>query len=271
MWKFAVFGSGTATAWLVDNPIKKERFRFVLLPVFLENWLGKISRQNVISSQTILDDSSSPHKCVVEICQTLTPFMKSDKDWNVHVIDSKQINAFVLPDGSIFVYTGLIEIIDSLDELGFVMAHELSHVELRHSAESISVSVLITIILMLFQVYITGDFDIRPLTNLLVKLPLSRNAETEADLNAVKIMREIGLDLQGGPKMMEKFKAKEGKMQLEILSTHPLSENRAADLEAEISLYQQPVVLSKPQKKLLKKLRTSLIQAKKDLKSGNFR
>ena len=176
-------------------------------------------------------------------------------------------NACVLPDGSIFVYTGLIEMIDTLDELGFVISHELSHVVFRHSSERLTISAIFTIILMLLQLYIFGDVDLSPLTNLLVNLPLSRYAESEADINAIKIMAQVGLELSAGITLMEKFKENEGKNSTEIFQTHPLSEHRASVLKKEILLIKDNQNPSNQKairelKRLFKKAKSELSKAK---------
>ncbi len=59
-----------------------------------------------------------------------------DKRWSVYVIkDSNIANAFVLPTGQIFVFTGIIDLCDNDSQLGSILAHELSHVLLVHGSE----------------------------------------------------------------------------------------------------------------------------------------
>ena len=59
--------------------------------------------------------------------------------WEFHLIDNdKQANAFCLPGGKVFVYTGLFKYIASEDELAAVMGHEIGHAVARHGAERMS-------------------------------------------------------------------------------------------------------------------------------------
>lgn len=58
--------------------------------------------------------------------------------WEFTVIDKPDVNAFVLPGGKVFVYTGMLEFCRTDAELGVILAHELAHVQLRHTASSAS-------------------------------------------------------------------------------------------------------------------------------------
>ena len=63
---------------------------------------------------------------------------KLDLPLNIHVIESDEVNAFVVPDGNVFVFTGMLNAVANDDELAGVLGHELSHVLLSHSAEQLS-------------------------------------------------------------------------------------------------------------------------------------
>lgn len=58
--------------------------------------------------------------------------------WEFAVIASDDVNAFVVPGGKVVVYTGLLDMISSEDELAAVLAHECAHVLARHPAERIT-------------------------------------------------------------------------------------------------------------------------------------
>src|SRR5260221_5356977 len=58
--------------------------------------------------------------------------------WEFHCVNSKEINAFALPGGYVFVNRGAIEVADNEAQLAAVMAHEMSHVALRHRAAQAS-------------------------------------------------------------------------------------------------------------------------------------
>ena len=57
-----------------------------------------------------------------------------DMKWEFNVINSDEVNAFVLPGGKVIVYAGLFKVLKSEEELAMVMAHEIGHAVARHSA-----------------------------------------------------------------------------------------------------------------------------------------
>ena len=60
---------------------------------------------------------------------------RSDLDWHFYVVNTKQVNAFALPGGFVYVNRGLIETTDRLDELTGTLGHEIGHVVERHSVK----------------------------------------------------------------------------------------------------------------------------------------
>ena len=59
------------------------------------------------------------------------------------MIDDTEKNAFVLPSGNIFVYTGMLSVCSNDDELGIVLAHEIAHTVLKHASELLSESLFV--------------------------------------------------------------------------------------------------------------------------------
>jgi len=71
-----------------------------------------------------------------------------DKTWTLTVINDGQENAFVLPSGNIFVFTGMIEACENPDELGIVMSHEIAHVVLGHVEEKLTLTSFIQLLML---------------------------------------------------------------------------------------------------------------------------
>src|SRR6185312_11882515 len=74
-----------------------------------------------------------------------------DFPFTFEVINTPEINAFALPGGPMFVNTGLIAAVDNESELAGVLAHEMSHVALRHGTTNVSKANLIQLPAMLLQ------------------------------------------------------------------------------------------------------------------------
>ncbi len=119
-------------------------------------------------------------------------------DYHFFIVKDKEFNAFAAPSGLIFMHTGLIEVMDTENELVSVMAHEVAHVESRHYANRIKKSAKVnvaTAVLILAGIALGGG----PLGEALVTgsmaagasmgLKFSRQDEEESDRLAFKWMR----------------------------------------------------------------------------------
>src|SRR5467141_1732572 len=60
---------------------------------------------------------------------------RKDLDWHFFIVDSKEVNAFAVPGGFVYVNRGLIERADQMDELAGVLGHEIGHVVRRHTVK----------------------------------------------------------------------------------------------------------------------------------------
>src|SRR6476469_2475936 len=60
---------------------------------------------------------------------------RADLDWRFFIVDSKDVNAFAVPGGYVYVNRGLIERTDQMDELAGVLGHEIGHVVRRHTVK----------------------------------------------------------------------------------------------------------------------------------------
>lgn len=155
--------------------------------------------------------------------------------WEVHVIDSKEVNAWCMPGGKIAVYTGLLrQIRPTDDELAAVMGHEISHALREHARERVSQQMAASLGLSALSVLLgtpaAADLGGK-LTDVMFTLPNSRTHETEADRMGVELAARAGYDPRAAVTLWQKMgKAEGGSAPPEILSTHPSAESRIADL-----------------------------------------
>jgi len=160
--------------------------------------------------------------------------------YRMQVVYDKNVNAFALPGGPMFVFTGLISSAENEAQLAAVFAHEMSHVALRHGTSQMSKANLIRIPAMIAAGLLGGDGIWGRLTELginlaagSVLLSFSRSAERDADLNGARIMYDAGYD----PTQMARFFAKlesqgsRSNQFTEFLSDHPNPENRVKAVE----------------------------------------
>ncbi|KKK20350.1 hypothetical protein ARAM_003309 [Aspergillus rambellii] len=149
-------------------------------------------------------------------------------DWKVHVIkDDNMMNAFVLPGGKVFVYTGILPICQDEDGLAAVLGHEIAHVVAHHPAERMSNSfvTLGAIFLVSFLFDISGQIPSLVL-NLMYSLPNSRTQEAEADNIGLMMMSKACFNPEAAVGLWARMQKAEKETPPQFMSTHPSSYNR---------------------------------------------
>src|SRR5690242_12006552 len=99
--------------------------------------LGLQAMGEVYKQMPVLPDSSPETQYIQQLGRKLQAVIPADRSWpyQFHVIPAADINAFALPGGPIFVNLGTITAADNESELAGVLAHEMSHVYMQHSAK----------------------------------------------------------------------------------------------------------------------------------------
>ena len=171
----------------------------------------------------------------------LTP--RSDLEWHFYVVDSKEINAFAVPGGFVYVNRGLIEDADHMDELAGVLGHEIGHVVLRHTvkqqqqAQETGIGVTLACAL-------TGVCD-QPGVGTLINTgagamfaKFSREDEKQADDQGFVNVVHAGISPVGMvtmfQKLLEERKTRPSGVEA-WFQTHPLEEDRIADIQAKVN------------------------------------
>lgn len=158
-----------------------------------------------------------------------------------HCVNDKAINAFALPGGYVFVNRGAIEVSDNEAQLAGVMAHELSHVALRHGTNQATKAQLTQGILGVAGGIFGGSASGALLTELGsfaaggVLLRYSRSAESQADVMGTQVLYDSGYDPRALAQFFEKLQAEaNGKNPPEFLSDHPSPDHRVDRVMEEI-------------------------------------
>lgn len=157
------------------------------------------------------------------------------------LLNDKSVNAFALPGGPMFVFTGLVAEADNEGQLAGVMAHEMAHVILRHGTNQASKANLIQLPAMLAGAAIGSGSMLGQLAQLgiglganSVLLKFSRSAEDQADALGARLMSEAGYNPIEMARFFEKLEAAGGSRGPQFLSSHPNPGNRVKAVEAEI-------------------------------------
>jgi predicted Zn-dependent protease len=170
---------------------------------------------------------------------------RSDLVWHFAIVDSKEVNAFAVPGGYIYVNRGLIERAQRMDQLAGVIGHEIGHVVLRHSIKQMQqaqgANVGVTLACVLTRV--CDNAATAAAINVggtAVFAKFSRADEHAADYEAVKNTVNTRIDPHG---VVEMFQILLAERQTNpsavdaIFATHPLDEDRVTAATAQIAAY----------------------------------
>ena len=220
--------------------------------VFIERTLvaGMIAKQVPIETEQafgdyIYDFNFGKNKDIItdeginaDLQRLIGPLLSVAKDsghtFKVHLMKSKDVNAFALPGGHIVILTGLIEKSEKPEEVLGVLAHEMAHVTHRHSLKQtiseLSGRILLSIITMGAGdlVYAVGDNA----SDLLSK-NYSRSQEQEADEVGFSYLLKANISPKGLITFFERLKEEEGILDsglTRLIQTHPANDDRIENL-----------------------------------------
>lgn len=209
---------------------------------------GTKAAAQVYQQQPVLKDTDPVAVYIRQLGRKLTQSAPSQYPWpyNFHVVDSAEINAFALPGGTMFVNLATVSAAESEAQLAGVMAHEISHVILRHATCNITKqrqrSVWYGLGQIAAQAALGGSAGGLASSGIgyaagLNFLHMSRDSEQQADLLGVQTLYEAGYDPRGMPQFFEVLQAKYGQGGAQFLSDHPNPGNRLQYVNARIDQF----------------------------------
>ncbi|CAL9736480.1 mitochondrial metalloendopeptidase Oma1p [Monosporozyma servazzii] len=247
---YVILGGGSLfyVTHLKEAPVSGRR-RFIWIPRPIELMLGKSSYQSILedTKHNILPQTHPVSRKVERIFAKIVEAAQKDPtvdrtlidgvDWKIHVVNDPRAppNAFVLPGGKVFVFSSILNICKNDDGIATVLSHEFAHQLARHTSESLSKAPFY-IMFSLILYSITGVQGINNLlTDGLLKMPASRQMETEADYIGLMIMARACFNPSESVRVWERMSAFEKNAMgqgasLEFLSTHPASERRIQNM-----------------------------------------
>jgi predicted Zn-dependent protease len=140
--------------------------------------------------------------------QRLASVSKSEWKYSFKVIDSPEVNAFALPGGYVYVYTGLRKVAQTDDELAAVLAHEITHAENHHYAQQYKKASTRGALLSVFSLAVGLPNYANQLVGLIdysMTQKYSRTHEYESDRLGVERMVRAGFDPRGMVTLLEKM------------------------------------------------------------------
>jgi predicted Zn-dependent protease len=171
-------------------------------------------------------------------------------DYQFHVVNSPEINAFAVPGGFIYVNRGLIDRTTTLSQFAGVLGHEIGHVVRRHSvkqmqkAQGANLGVILGCTLLSICESQAANAAIQ-VGGAALFAKFGRDDEREADEDAIRNMIRAGIDPRGVPQMfqilLDERQARPDAM-ANWFATHPGEEDRIRETEALIAQYSTALI-----------------------------
>lgn len=213
--------------------------QFNILSTQEEIALGDKMAQQIETEEKVLNDASIQDYVGVigERLARLSP--RTDVPYKFTVIDNPEtINAFALPGGHMYIYTGLLKLCDNEAQLASVMGHEIGHVAAKHHGESVTrqygYSILMGIILG--DKSSQGAQVLAQLVGTAGEMRFSRVQEHEADRLGMDLLWRAGYQPESMAAFMQKMQQIEqekggGRAPLPFFSSHPATADRITNLQ----------------------------------------
>jgi predicted Zn-dependent protease len=227
-----VLAAAAAVVWGLDWAASRAAD---LVPPAAERVLGEAGVRALTAGREVAQDDPR-RRALEEIWGRVAQGLPSSPyRFRLHLVEEKMVNAVALPGGEVVVFTGLLPVLESPEELAGILAHEARHVLSRHGLTLLARAAGVRVILGV----LTGDAGevaaaLGGVAGELLSLSYGREAERDADRGAVEILVAAGID----PAPLARFFARplpgEGTSPSagSLFATHPGGRERAEALEA---------------------------------------
>ncbi|XP_054274941.1 metalloendopeptidase OMA1, mitochondrial-like [Macrosteles quadrilineatus] len=231
---------------LVEDPITKRK-KFL---IFSENQIIQMSN---IECDVLLENynnkivtSGYHYNHVLRVANRILQANKhlpgTKRTWKVFIIDDIDTkNAFVLPSGHIFIFTGMLAAVSNDDQLAAILAHEMAHALLSHAGEVASRTHLFELLLLIpllalwtllpTSMALSSHYLTEYLSSILFQLPMSRKLETEADTVGLEMSVRACYDPRQASAFWKNMEKMSEEADIEWLSTHPSHRTRYQTIE----------------------------------------
>lgn len=231
-----IYAVGCVTIY---NPATKRRETY-FINEGTEISIGRNLAAQVLKDKKVIS-SKQTLSYVQEIGNTIAHVSdRSQLTYRFYVLDDKELNAFALPGGYIFVNKGLIEHA-SKDELAFVLGHEIGHISARHSVKRLQVALGVSLV-MDIALGAPKYYDVLRALNVVyevVSLGYSRQDEFLADSLGVTYAARAGFNPYAGISMIEKLEGEHRYVPIVFFSSHPPPDARIKNLHKTITKLKQ--------------------------------
>ncbi|GAA5845019.1 hypothetical protein JCM3766R1_004850 [Sporobolomyces carnicolor] len=255
-----IAGGTTYYVYHLERVDETGRWRFMDVSPDVERQVAQQTLDEVLGEygSRVLPRSDPTSRMVERVVDRIVRANELDRDrngdtvdWKVHVVkDDNTRNAFVIPGGKIFVFSGILPVAKDEDGLAVILGHEIAHQVARHSAERLSSMKVLVALSYLLTTTLGIDLGLsQVLLNLVMTLPNSRQNESEADLIGLRLANSACFDILTAEQLWQRMdegggESRRGGPSLDFLSTHPSSANRSVKVRE----WAQEVLKERPEK-----------------------
>ena len=207
--------------------------------------MGNEYAQQINAQLPLINDAASNRYITALGQQVVAATNVRDLTWRFTIVNSKEVNAFAVPGGHVYINRGLIERATNMSQVAGVLAHEIAHITERHSVDQMQkaqgANLGATLLCTLTRSCGSGVTQAAvSVGGSAVMARFSRGDESEADAVGLRLVVRAGIDPNGFPQMfrilLDERKRNPSGVEA-FFSTHPLAEDRISATQALIETY----------------------------------
>ena len=209
------------------------------IPYSLESKLGDLAAEDFASQYPTCADELLNEQLTTMLERLVAEMDEVNYEYRVRILRADEVNAFALPGGEIFFYSGLLEEAETAHEVAAVMGHEIQHAVQRHGLRGMLQSVGVRVLVMVILGDASEGLKILGIyAGQLGQLKFGRDQERQADELGVALMAKASFDPQGAVDFFGRLAESQGDegtsldRMAAMASTHPASSERQERLGA---------------------------------------
>lgn len=217
--------------------IPAPRAQAALISTQQEIAIGRDAAADLEARYGVVQDAAQTRRLAVTGARLAAVSDRRDLPWRFRILNQREVNAISLPGGFIYVTRGMLAFVNSDDELAFVLAHEVAHVNQRHHVSLLERYFFLSIVITLLFGGDTTATQVANFVGFLLSRGFNRGFEFEADRVGLTFAHRAGFRADAGLRFMERLRAAEGRdpSQFEVLfRTHPGLQDRITRVREEL-------------------------------------
>jgi predicted Zn-dependent protease len=216
------------------TPYLFENFAIKYIPSSVEKSLGDYAEKTIADEKTYCN-SPLGKKALNKISQRFSLALGHNNDFQIEIIEEQEVNAVALPNGKILVFSGLLNITESPEELAGIIAHELGHIIKHHPTKNFIGSLGFDIFIHIILGKSPQNSAAASLASVLLQTKYSRKMEMEADAIAAQVLDKANLSSDGLISFFNRIDETNTGIShnlLQYISSHPKTTERLNTIKA---------------------------------------